>query len=60
MSAAVRELLSRADLVKFARARPAADEGPRDAGLALAVIQATTPAPAPAEPAAAPAGRGGA
>ena len=39
----VRELLGRADLVKFAKARPGAEEGPRDADLALSLIQATTP-----------------
>lgn len=40
---AVRELLSRADLVKFAKAKPGAEEGPGDADLALSVIKATTP-----------------
>lgn len=39
----VRDLLSRADLVKFAKARSGAEEGPRDADLALDVIKATTP-----------------
>lgn len=39
----VRELLTRADLVKFAKAKPGPEEGPRDADLALDVIQATTP-----------------
>jgi len=39
----VRELLSRADLVKFAKAKSAPEEGPRDADLALNVIEATTP-----------------
>jgi hypothetical protein len=39
----VRELLARADLVKFAKAKPAPDEGPRDADLALSVVAATTP-----------------
>lgn len=39
----VRELLARADLVKFAKAKPGAEEGPEDADLALAVIKATTP-----------------
>lgn len=49
-SAIVRDLLSRADLVKFARMKPAADEGPRDADLAREVVRATTPPPpAPAE-----------
>jgi|CXWL01.1.fsa_nt_gi hypothetical protein len=40
---AVRELLSRADLVKFARAKSASDEGRRDADLALSVIKDTSP-----------------
>ena len=39
----VRELLTRADLVKFAKARPDPGEGPRDADLALGLIKATTP-----------------
>lgn len=39
----VRELLTRADLVKFAKAKPGADDGPRDADLALGLIKATTP-----------------
>lgn len=39
----VRELLTRADLVKFAKAKPGPDEGPRDADLALGLIKATTP-----------------
>lgn len=39
----VRELLTRADLVKFAKVKPAADEGARDADLALNLIRATTP-----------------
>lgn len=39
----VRDLLSRADLVKFARVAPRPDEGERDAELALALIKATTP-----------------
>lgn len=39
----VRELLTRADLVKFARAKPGPEEGPRDADLALGLIKATTP-----------------
>ncbi len=39
----VRELLTRADLVKFAKAKTAPEEGPLDAGLALTVIEATTP-----------------
>lgn len=44
-----RELLTRADLVKFAKAKPGPDEGPRDADLALALIQATTPRAYPAK-----------
>lgn len=40
---AVRELLARADLVKFAKAKPGPEEGPEDADLALSVIKATTP-----------------
>lgn len=43
LSGSVRDLLARADLVKFAKAKPGLDEGPRDADLALAVIKATTP-----------------
>ena len=39
----VRELLLRADLVKFAKAKPMPDEGPRDADLTLTLIRATTP-----------------
>jgi hypothetical protein len=39
----IRELLLRADLVKFAKVRPAPDEGARDADLALSLIHATTP-----------------
>ncbi|MDP3543062.1 MAG: hypothetical protein Q8T11_11410 [Elusimicrobiota bacterium] len=39
----IRELLTRADLVKFAKAKPGPDEGPRDADLALGLIKATTP-----------------
>lgn len=49
---ALRELLARADLVKFAKVKPGADEGPRDADLALSLVKATTPKtppPAPAE-----------
>ena len=49
-SALAREVLSRADLVKFARIKPGAEEGPRDAAQVLAVVRATTPAPTlPAE-----------
>lgn len=43
--AAVRELLSRADLVKFAKATPDAGDGAKDAESALGVVRATTPAP---------------
>ncbi len=39
----VRELLARADLVKFAKAKPSPEEGPRDADLASALIAETTP-----------------
>ncbi len=39
----VRELLTRADLVKFAKGKPGPEEGPRDADLALSLIKATTP-----------------
>lgn len=39
----VRELLTRADLVKFAKAKPGPEEGPGDADLALNLIRATTP-----------------
>lgn len=39
----IRELLTRADLVKFAKGKPGAEEGPRDADLALNLIKATTP-----------------
>lgn len=52
-AAVVRELLSRADLVKFARVSPGADQGPRDADLVLGVVRGTTPkVPAPPEAAA--------
>lgn len=43
LGGSVRELLSRADLVKFAKARPGAEDGERDAELALELIKATTP-----------------
>jgi hypothetical protein len=39
----VRELLSRADLVKFARIKPGPGDGPGDAGLVREVVRATTP-----------------
>ncbi|MBI3563713.1 MAG: hypothetical protein HY079_00795 [Elusimicrobia bacterium] len=45
-SARVREMLGRADLVKFARIKPAADEGPADAALVAGLVKATTPRPA--------------
>lgn len=48
----VRELLSRADLVKFAKGRPGAEEGAKDADMALELIAATTPKAAPAKEAA--------
>lgn len=43
VSASARELLLRADLVKFARIRPGADDGPRDAAAARVLVRATTP-----------------
>jgi hypothetical protein len=50
-SAIVRELLQRADLVKFARIKAGADDGPNDAAQVLAVVRTTTPGggAAPAE-----------
>jgi hypothetical protein len=45
-SAVVRELLNRADLVKFARIKPEAEDGPRDAASVLDLVRATTPRPA--------------
>ena len=42
----VREVLTRADLVKFARFKPSADEGPRDIGSVRDVVRATTRPPA--------------
>lgn len=49
----VREMLQRADLAKFARTRPEADEGPRDLSLVRKIVLETTPvendAPAAAE-----------
>ncbi|HXS99411.1 MAG TPA: hypothetical protein VN915_01950 [Elusimicrobiota bacterium] len=49
-SAVVRELLNRADLVKFARIKPDAEDGPRDAASVLDLVRATAPrAPAPAK-----------
>jgi len=47
-SAIVRELLNRADLVKFARIKPDAEDGPRDAASVLDLVRATSPRPAPA------------
>jgi hypothetical protein len=48
-SALVRELFERGDLVKFARVPPGAQDGPKDAALALELVRATTPRPAPEE-----------
>lgn len=53
-AAVVRELLSRADLVKFARIKPDAEDGPRDARSVRDIVRATTPS-APAAPAGVPA-----
>ena len=54
-TAVVRELLNRADLVKFARIKPDPEDGPRDARSILDVVRSTTPgAPAAAATAAAP------
>jgi UDP-glucose 6-dehydrogenase len=39
----VREILSRADLVKFARIKPQENEGTRDVETVRAIIAATTP-----------------
>jgi hypothetical protein len=44
----VRELLQRADLVKFARIKPGAGDGPEDARSVLGFVRATTPLPAQA------------
>ncbi len=43
IATAVRELLGRADMVKFARAQPGAGDGVKDVELALTVVRATTP-----------------
>jgi hypothetical protein len=43
MVGSARELLQRADLVKFARIVPAAEEGPRDCAFVRGLIGATTP-----------------
>jgi len=61
-AATVREVLGRADLVKFARSKPDAAEGPDDVGRVRALVRATTPSLNDAAPgsAAAPAGAGGA
>jgi hypothetical protein len=48
MSAIVRELLQRADLVKFARIKAGPDDGPNDAAQVLAVVRSTTPGDAAA------------
>jgi hypothetical protein len=50
-SATAREVLTRADLVKFARSRPDASEGPNDVGLVRALVRKTTPALMDAAPA---------
>lgn len=42
LSASVRDVLTRADLVKFARLKPARNEGPRDADMVAALVRATT------------------
>lgn len=47
----VRELLQRADLVKFARIKPDPEDGPRDARSVLDVVRATTASAAAASPA---------
>jgi hypothetical protein len=48
LAAQTRELLQRADLVKFARLKGAAEDGPADAQLVRALVVATTPRPAAA------------
>ena len=48
ISGSVREILQRADLVKFARIKPDAEDGPRDAGSVLEIVRATTPVQAQA------------
>ena len=45
LSAMAREVLERADLVKFARSKPSPDDGPRDCESVAALVVATTPAP---------------
>ncbi|HEX4047786.1 MAG TPA: hypothetical protein VH309_08130, partial [Elusimicrobiota bacterium] len=48
-SAIARELLQRADLVKFARIKPGPDDGPNDSRSVLDLVRTTTPrAPEPA------------
>jgi hypothetical protein len=42
-AAIVRELLQRADLVKFARIKPGPDDGPNDARSVLEIVRTTTP-----------------
>lgn len=44
-AASAREVLERADLVKFARLKAGPEDGPRDAEAVLALTRATTPAP---------------
>ena len=46
-AAIVRELLQRADLVKFARIKAGPDDGPNDARSLLEVVRATTPSAPP-------------
>jgi hypothetical protein len=48
LAASTRELLQRADLVKFARWSPDDGDGARDAGLVSEIVTATTPADAAA------------
>jgi hypothetical protein len=59
-AATAREVLSRADLVKFARSKPDAAEGPDDVGRVRALVHATTPSfhDAASAPTAAPAAGG--
>jgi len=54
LSAMAREVLERADLVKFARSKPSRDDGPRDCEAVAALVLATTPTPPPTPKAEAP------
>jgi len=47
-AAIVRELLQRADLVKFARIKPGPDDGPDDSRSVLSLVRSTTPRPSAA------------